>query len=179
MKKKKYGWKRISTCQDERVLLRLWKEGRNKSSIELSAEMRERGVKMSSIIVRRRGSIPGTRYQGTKESQAYLKKMGKKRLRWAEQFQDWTEEDWTRVSFTDGSTIAIMEDNFQFVRRKPVEGFSSHCVKECMKHPAKLMVWCIIAIKWISRLYIMKGNMKQYEWIPGRSANKNAAIVEQ
>lgn len=49
--------------------------------------------------------------------------MKKKRLRWVKHFEDWTEESWKSVCFTDKSTIEIMKDISQFERRKPDDGF--------------------------------------------------------
>lgn len=83
--------------------------------------------------------------------------MRMKHLQKAKQFQNWNEDDLAHNCFTDGSTIKIMKDSYQFVRRKPLEVFSPYC----LKHPAKVMVRSMISFKGLGRLYIAKFNMNQ------------------
>ena len=67
--------------------------------------------------------------------------MRQQRLAWAKQFKDWKSEDWARVIFTDESTVEILQDRAQFVRRKKNQEFLPDCITQTVKHPDKIMVW--------------------------------------
>jgi hypothetical protein len=70
-----------------------------------------------------------------------------------------------QVAFSDESTIAVMEDRVQSVRRRPGEEFLPECLKKTVKFPTKIMVWGAISVHGTSRLHIVEGNMNQVKYI--------------
>ena len=70
-----------------------------------------------------------------------------------------------QVAFSDESTIAVLDDRVQTVRRRPGEEFLPECLKKTVKFPTKIMVWGAISVHGTSRLHIVEGNMNQVKYI--------------
>lgn len=67
--------------------------------------------------------------------------------------------------FSDESTIAVLDDRVQTVRRRPGEEFEPECLKKTIKHSQKIMVWGAISVHGTSRLKIIDGMMDQFKYI--------------
>ena len=70
-----------------------------------------------------------------------------------------------QVVFSDESTISILEDRVQTVRRRKGEEFDPQCLKKTVKFPQKLMVWGAISVDGTSRIYIVSGTMNSQKYI--------------
>lgn len=70
-----------------------------------------------------------------------------------------------QVCFSDESTVQILSDKAEFVRRRPNEKYRKECIVERVKHPLSIMVWSIISGKGTGRLYIVDGTMRQDQYI--------------
>jgi transposase len=70
------------------------------------------------------------------------KKMKAKRLAFAKKHRNWTEEDWSKVMYSDESTFRCMRATMKRMRR-PVgsDRFDSRYTVKTVKYPASLMVW--------------------------------------
>jgi transposase len=68
--------------------------------------------------------------------------MKKKRLAFAQKYKDWTNEQWSRVMFSDESTFRCIRATKTKVRR-PMgsDRYDSRYTVKTVKHPASLMVW--------------------------------------
>ena len=97
-RKRRCGRKRLSSQQDDRALVRLSKANRKMTSRRLMLEMSTAGVQMSSRTVRRRLIEAGLRAYRPRKKPKLTAAMMKRRLSWAKQFANWTEEDWKSVS---------------------------------------------------------------------------------
>lgn len=67
--------------------------------------------------------------------------------------------------FSDESTIAVLDDRVQSVRRRPGEEFQPDCLQKTVKFPQKIMVWGAISVHGTSRLHIVEGMMNQTKYI--------------
>ena len=67
--------------------------------------------------------------------------------------------------FSDESTIAVLNDRVQTVRRRSGEDFLPDCSKKTVKFPAKIMVWGAISVYGTCRSHIVKGTMNQIKYI--------------
>lgn len=70
-----------------------------------------------------------------------------------------------QACFSDESTVQILSDKAEFVRRRPNEKYRKECIVERVKHPLSIMVWSIISGKGTGRLYIVDGTMRQDQYI--------------
>ncbi|KAK6187514.1 hypothetical protein SNE40_005520 [Patella caerulea] len=91
--------------------------------------------------------------------------MKKARLEWAIKHKDWSVHQWERVIFSDESTIAVLDDRVQSVRRRRGEEFLPGCLRKTVKFPTKIMVWGAISVKGPSRLYIVEGTMDSIKYV--------------
>ena len=67
--------------------------------------------------------------------------------------------------FSDKSTIAVLDDRVQSVRRRQGEEFKPECLKKTLKFPSKIMVWGAISVHGPSRLHIVEGTMNGAKYI--------------
>lgn len=70
-----------------------------------------------------------------------------------------------QVVFSDESTIQVLDDRIQTVRRRSGEQFKAECLKKTLKFPQKIMVWGAISWHGTSRLHIVDGTMNQDKYI--------------
>jgi hypothetical protein len=70
------------------------------------------------------------------------KKMKSKRLAFAKKYKHWTEEDWSKVMFSDESTFRCLRAVRSRVRRPTgSDRFDSRYTVKTVKHPDSVMVW--------------------------------------
>jgi transposase len=164
-RKGRCGRKRITSPQDDRVIVKMSRSNRKMHSKKIAIEMADRGVNVSSSLVRRRLISAGYRAYRPRRKPKLTPAMRLKRLNWAKAFINWTAEDWERVCFSDESTIQILDDRCQYVRRRPGEEFLPECIVDTVKHPDKIMIWSVISVHGPGRLYKVDGNMngEQYK----------------
>ena len=67
--------------------------------------------------------------------------------------------------FLDESTIAVIDDRVQTVRRRSADEFLPQCPKKTVKFPAKIMVWGAISVHGTSKLHIVEGTMNQVKYV--------------
>ena len=67
--------------------------------------------------------------------------------------------------FSDESTIAVLDDRVQSVRRRQGEEFKPECLKKTLKFPSKIMVWGAISVHGPCRLHIVEGTMNGAKYI--------------
>ena len=70
-----------------------------------------------------------------------------------------------QVFFSDESTISILDDSVQTVRRRKGEEFDPQCLKKTVKFPQKIMIWGDISVHGTSRLHIVSGTMNAQKYI--------------
>ena len=70
-----------------------------------------------------------------------------------------------QVIFSDESTIAVLNDKVQTVRRRFDKKFLPQYLKKTVKFSAKIKIWGKISVHGISRLHIVEGNMKQVKYV--------------
>lgn len=70
-----------------------------------------------------------------------------------------------QVTFSDESTIDILDDRIETVRRRSGEEFHPQCLKKTIKFPQKIMVWGAISIHGTSRLHVVEGTMNSEKYI--------------
>lgn len=92
----------------------------------------------------------------------YLRKYNyRKRLEFAKKHVDWTNEQWSKVLFTDESQFMLFGNNRRtYVRRFSGERYSKNCLVPTIKHgTGSIMVWGGISAQGVTQLKRIKGKM--------------------
>lgn len=86
-----------------------------------------------------------------------------KRLAFARKHLNWTDEQWSRVLFTDETKVEVFGTHRRtFVRRKAGERFSNDCVVSTVKFGGgSVMCWGAICSKGVLPLHQIEGIMKK------------------
>lgn len=88
----------------------------------------------------------------------------KKRLKWAEEHQAWTVEDWNSVMFSDESIFCVFgTDGIQWCWRRPGERLDPRFTKKKVKHGGgNVTVWAVITPDEPGRIVRIEGNMDKF-----------------
>src|SRR5215469_7592836 len=70
-----------------------------------------------------------------------------------------------QVIFTDESTVEILQDRAQYVRRRRGQEYLPDCLRHTVKHPTKVMVWGAISTHGTGRLHVVEGMMNAGKYI--------------
>ena len=95
----KCGRKRKTTPHTDRWLLRESQKARRISSRGLKVQLQQQNVNVSSATVRRRLCEGGLGAYRPIRKPLLNARMKRQRLKWAQDFKNWTSEDWKRVSY--------------------------------------------------------------------------------
>jgi len=91
------GRKRKTTDRDDRFLIQQSKRDPKKTSDRLQRDLAAHGVNVCSSTVRRRLLAAGRPARKPQKKQLLTAVMKKKRLMWARQFKNWSDDDWSKV----------------------------------------------------------------------------------
>ncbi len=143
----KCGRKRCTTNQENRSLMRIFKQNRFKNLVEFHKEWTEAGVKASRATTHRR-----------------VKEFGyscrQRRLTWAKEKKNWTVAQWSKVLFSDESKFCISFGNqCPRVWRKGGEAHSPSCLKSSIKFPQSVVIWVTISSTGVGPLCFLKTNV--------------------
>jgi len=58
-----------------------------------------------------------------------------------------------------------LDDKCQYVRRQVGEEYLPQCLVKTVKHPTSVMVWSMMSVHGVGRLYIVEGRMNQHQHI--------------
>ncbi len=91
-----------------------------------------------------------------------------RRLKWCQEFKDWTMEQWRHVVFSDESMFSVFGSKGS-VRRRSGERFKPECMEPTVKHPETIMIWSCISHLGVGRLYLLekgdKFNAARYQHV--------------
>lgn len=96
-RKGRSGRKRITTSRDERQIEKICLNNRKTPIKLLTREVQSAGINISQRTLERRLKDQGFSCRRPAKKPRLTDAMVKKRLAWAKQFKDWTEEDWEKV----------------------------------------------------------------------------------
>ncbi|CAI9734166.1 transposable element Tcb1 transposase [Octopus vulgaris] len=122
--KKGRGRKRLTTQQEDRMLIRKSLYNRRATSRQLAEEMQKMtGKQLSTTTVKTR-LLEAAPYRQNR----------KRRLLWARAHKTWTVQQWQTVMFTDESRFSLVSDKPVHVQRRRGERFNKDCIAPTMKH---------------------------------------------
>ena len=120
-RKERCGAKPLFTPRSKRILIRHCISNRRATSKDLAEKMNDAGVMTSASTVRCVLVKAGLNARRQVGKVRLTPTMIKKRLLWARRDADWTDEHWSKVCFSDESSISILQESSQFVRRRTGE----------------------------------------------------------
>ena len=109
-RKEKCGRKK-TTKSDDAKLLRDSRGNARKTSEELKRDQDE----ISSSTIRQRLLAQGRKARRPKRKQLITTGMKKKRHNWAKKYKDWSEDDWSRILFSNKTHFFVQGFNAKFV----------------------------------------------------------------
>ena len=117
----------------------LLRNSKIKTSEKLKRDLDKSGVHVSSFTVRRRLLEKGRKARKPQKKQLLTAAMKKKQFNWAKKHKDWSEDDWSRVLFSDKTHFFVQGFNPKFVGCLPNEKLRKEHFVQTMKHPDKKM----------------------------------------
>lgn len=109
---KRCGRKKITTPRDERKIRDTCVQNRKAPRRVLTSLIREAGVNISAMTFRRRAKDLGFSCRRPAKKPLLTKVMKKKRLQWALDHQNWTVDDWKKVSSDDPFPLITKTNNY-------------------------------------------------------------------
>jgi hypothetical protein len=165
--------KKITSPQDDRVIVRTALGNRRRSSKDIAADMTAAGVQVSARTIRRRLCASGLKAHIPRQKPFLNPAQRKKRVNWCKEHLNWSEDDWGKVLFSDESKISLFgSDGVCYVRRRVGEAYLPECMLPTVKHPVSVIVWACMASKGAGRMKIMKGNVTARVYIDEVLASK-------
>lgn len=160
-RKKGSGRKRKTTQKTDNVLQRISMKDRFKSAVRIRVELHEfHQVDLSAETIRRRLREIGLYGRRPTKKPLLTTKMKTARLRWAKKYQDWTQDDWRCVIWSDESKFNLLcADNLPYVRRSAGERFKDECIVKTVKFPQSQMVWGCFSFYVLGPLHFVNGTM--------------------
>jgi transposase len=159
------GRKRSTTAQDDRRMVRIVLKDRRKTSKEVCAILNDSGVKVGARTVRARLVKAGLKARIPRKKPLLNLEQRQRRIRWAKDHVNWTDDMWAKVMFSDESRISLFgSDGIHYVRRRVGEANLPSCTVPTMKHPQNVMIWGCMSAVGVGRLAVIQGtvNAKRY-----------------
>ena len=145
---KKTGRPPKTTPKEDRKIVRMSMVDRFKTAAEIAREVKlEQDQTVSRSTVTRRLKRVGLEARAPASKPLISKKNQKLRLQFAQAHIIWTEEQWSRVHFSDESKFNVIgSDGKTYVRRKTGERLRVNCVKKTVKHGGgSVMIWGVFS----------------------------------
>jgi transposase len=145
---KKTGRPPKTTAREDRQIVRMSLRDRFKPAGNIAHQFEvESGKTVTRFTVSRRLQCAGLNARVPVSKPLISKKNQKLRLLFAQSHIVWTDDQWSRVHFSDESKFNVIgSDGRCYVRRKIEERLSVNCVKKTVKHGGgSVMVWGVIS----------------------------------
>ena len=84
--------------------------------------------------------------------------MKNKRLAFAKKYAAWTKQQWSKVSFSDESTVQQFTTRERYFRRPIGKRFHEKYTKETIKHPTSVMIWGGMSVNGTAGLFFAGWN---------------------
>lgn len=161
------GRPKITTAAEDRKIIITSKRNRFKTAPIIAAEMnKHRERKLSTTTVKRRLIAIGLNGRVAAKKPLLRPKNSKKRLQFAKDHLNWTQEDWAKVLWSDESKFEIFSTKRRvYVRRFKHERASKQCIVPTVKHGGgNVMVWGCFSAAGVGDLIEVTGRMKKEQY---------------
>lgn len=162
--KPRSGRPRSTTKQEDLLIVTTSKRNRRKTAPEIRSEINiTRNKPLSLTTVKRRLRDAGL-FGRVAVRKPLLRPQNKvKRLEWAKRHRDWTEEDFSRVLWSDESKFEVFGTKRRvFVRRSAEQKMLPDCMVPTVKHGGgSVMVWGCFSSSGVGDLTRVSGKMNK------------------
>jgi hypothetical protein len=154
---------RVTTPREDRLIK--FKHATNSwaNAVQISKELNaELGRKVCSIeTVRNRLKAEGLHGRVARRKPLITKAQAGKRLKWANQFKDYTASDWKKVTFSDETSFTLFPERGKvYIWRRPGEEYKLGNIIPIVKFGGgKIMVWGVFSYYGVGPLYWIQGTL--------------------
>jgi len=155
------GKERITSEREDRRILNLVERDRFVTTKEILEGLDRQNVSRWTVARRIRESGDFASYWAAQKP--FLREKNRvHRLKWCQEHQDWTKEQWHRVLWSDESPFVLRYPGKKRVWRKTGERYSQRCTQATVKHDVKIMIWGCFAGDKLGPLHLIEGIMDQH-----------------
>lgn len=148
------GRRRCTTTRMDTAIIKAAKKSPRKSSLGILVSL-PTDARPSSRTIRRRLFQSGLKsYRPSKKPFLTVKNI-KDRLTFCRKYKDFSNQDWSRVMFSDEATICQFYSFTRHVRRPPGERNNERYLIPHVKNAPKVMIWGAICARGRSGLWFM------------------------
>lgn len=115
------------------------------------------GIELSTRLIRYRMAEAGLRGCPACRKPFISERNRLKRVNWAKEHLTWSEEDWSKVLFTDESPFVLQWKGRVLVWRRIGERYHPDCLQGTVKHDKKIMVWGCFSSQGVGTLIRIRG----------------------
>ena len=157
--------KKCTSATADRKIKRLCFQDRKISSDAFRCEMNAEGIAVSSRIIKRKLSVSGLQDTIPKKKLNLNQKQHEKRVKWANEYIKWSENQQKQVIWTDENKISLFSnDGRKYVRHSVSEALHPDCIEATTKKPTNVMIWSCMSADSVDRIQVIDGilNGKKY-----------------
>jgi len=153
---KRSGRQRKTTRRDDILIKRCVVKSLTCSAKKIRAELGETGSKISRRTISRRLTDEfGLKSRKPARKPGLIPAMKLKRLQFAKKCKDWSSQQWSRVLFSEETTIQQFASKKRTVRRPPGTQYNERFTQQTMKHPPSVMIWGAISTQGTAGLFFL------------------------
>jgi len=167
--RKRSGRPRKTTRRDDILIKRCVVKSPTFSAKKIRAELGETGSRISRRTISRRLTDEfGLKSRKPARKPRLTQAMKLKRLQFAKKYKDWTSQQWSRVLFSDETTVQQFASRKRTARRPPGTRYNERFTQQTMKHPPSVMIWGAISTQGTASLFFLDpGNHHEWQKISG------------
>lgn len=157
--KQRSGRPRVTSARDDSLMKRMVIRSPSSSLSKIKAALGQAGTAVSGSTVSRRLSNEfGLKSRKPAAKPRLTPVMKQKRLDFAQKYKDWTIADWSKVLFSDESTLVQFNTRKRQIRRPVGKRYDERYTVMTMKHPPSQMVWGAMSAMGTSGLFFLEKN---------------------
>ena len=165
--KKRFGRPRKTTKAEDNSIILMSKRNRRLTAPEITSGYNRSHSKSISLTTTKR-RLRQAGLSGRKAVRKPLLRIGnkKKRLQWAIDHQNWTEEDWGKELWTDESKFELFGQRRRiYIKRTTKEKMIPECLVPTIKHGGgSVMVWGCFSSAGVGDLVKIEGIIKKEQY---------------
>ena len=158
------GKERKTSERENQMILRAVRRDRLITSKQIKRDLP--GLRVSTQTIRRRINDCSEFRNAWQSKKPFVSEVNRvRRVAWCREHVDWTQEQWSRVLWSDESPFVYRFAQRQRVWRTKNEKYSAVTTKATVKHDKRINVWGCFARHGVGRLYLVNGILLKEQYI--------------